>query len=186
MKKSYQYKLPEGIKFEPEFQDDEEVNKRVVKSFVSSLKRPAWYTNKDDSTKDTRETVLNNASDFSSKRDVTKDPFRNLDRFEWMCARCKWATTIGGVDIGHINGWRGELVKAGVLNVKEAKAVYNNLLNLQIECASCNRSHDWEEMSVSVDDEYVEDGFVVFEKTKEISKESLKGVVEKEDTDMSS
>ena len=186
MKVSYKLMLPEGIKFEPEVQKDEEVNKDKVSRFVKRLNRPAWYMNKDDSTKDIRETVLNNPGDFNSKRVVTKDPFTNKDGFEWMCARCKWATTLGGVDIGHINDWRDELIKAGVLNAKEAKAVYNNLINLQIECASCNRSHDWEEMSASVDDEYVEDGFVIFEKPKEISKESLKGVVEKEDIDMSS
>ncbi|MEV6071423.1 GH-E family nuclease [Nocardia sp. NPDC052001] len=26
----------------------------------------------------------------------------------------------------------------------EAKAAYNNLNNLRLECRSCNASHDWE------------------------------------------
>jgi HNH/ENDO VII superfamily nuclease with conserved GHE residues len=138
--------LPENIVISVEFQNDDEVDVAGVTDFVRSLRRkPGWYTSAGDATRDTRDYVLNNPGRFGSTRVESVDPFTGLTRFEWECSQCRCGTTYGGIDLGHRNNWKDELIAAGVLNAAEAKAVYNNLVNLRIECASCNRSHDWED-----------------------------------------
>jgi hypothetical protein len=62
----------------------------------------------------------------------------------WQCPNCKQPTTYQGVDRGHITSWKDELKKAGVKNRDEATLAYNNLLNLRIECRTCNVSHAFE------------------------------------------
>ena len=52
--------------------------------------------------------------------------------------------TEAAIDIGHIIDWREFLKLQKVTSNQEAKAAYNDLDNLQVECATCNRSHDWE------------------------------------------
>jgi HNH/ENDO VII superfamily nuclease len=146
MKKSYKGKisLPPGIEFDVYWEDDDKVDMGAVKLFVSKLKRPGWYKS-DDASKDTRAYMLDHPGEFSSKIANTTDPFRNTTRVEWYCSQCQWGTTYGGIDIGHKVDWKTELISAGVLSNAEAKAVYNNLVNLRLECATCNRSHDWED-----------------------------------------
>jgi HNH/ENDO VII superfamily nuclease with conserved GHE residues len=78
------------------------------------------------------------------KADVT-DPFGGRAPVTlWQCPNCKQATTYQGVDRGHITSWKDELKKAGVKNLAEANLAYNNLLNLRLECRSCNVSHAFE------------------------------------------
>jgi hypothetical protein len=62
----------------------------------------------------------------------------------WTCQNCKGPVFYEGVQLGHINNWKDELEDAGVKTAEEAKAAYNNLKNLRIECSTCNQSHDWE------------------------------------------
>jgi len=161
MKKSYldYLALPNGIEVKGDLQEDNEVNEEQVKAFVKKLKRPTWYTCEGNPEKDTKEYMLQNPGKFKSARATTNDPFTKKDRFEYQCSNCGWGTTYGGIDIGHIKDWKQELIFAGVLSKSEAKAVYNNLNNLHIECATCNRSHDFEEMSGG-DGEYEDDNFV--------------------------
>ncbi|MGH9756015.1 MAG: GH-E family nuclease [Blastocatellia bacterium] len=146
MKKSYKSKfsLPKDIEIEVIWEDDKDVDIEAVKKFVGKLKRPGWYKS-DSQNKDTKEYMLNNSEYFDSKRTTSVDPFTEKKRFEWLCSQCKCGTTYGGIDIGHRTNWKEELISAGVLNKTEAKAAYNNLVNLRLECATCNRSHDWEE-----------------------------------------
>lgn len=148
MKNSYRdrLKLPDNIEFTVEFQEDDEVDVAGVTAFVESLRRkPGWYTSAGDATRDTRDYVLNNPEDFGSARLASVDPFTRLTRFEWQCSQCRCGNTYGGIHLGHRNNWKNELIEAGVLNLDEAKAVYNNLINLRIECASCNTGGDWED-----------------------------------------
>jgi len=146
MKISYKDRisLPKNIEINVIWQKDEQVDVNAITNFVMSLKKPGWYTKQGDETRDTREYILNHPADFFSAVATTTDPFTNKSRLEWLCANCKCGTTYSGVDIGHKNDWRKELIAAGVLNNEEAKAVYNNLANLRIECGTCNRSHDWQ------------------------------------------
>ena len=122
-------------------------NNFKVTQFVNKIaKRPKWYEhpNKDPNF-DTREYVLRNPEKFFSEQKQSKDPFTNKPRLEWLCASCGCGVPYPGVDLGHRNNWKKELIKAGVRTNPEAQAVFNNLCNLQIECATCNRSHDWED-----------------------------------------
>jgi hypothetical protein len=161
MKKSYyeDLALPKGIIFKGNLQEDNEVNEEQVEAFVNGLKRPTWYVCKGNADKDTREWVLQNLDRIKCVTTKTTDPFKNQLRVEYQCSDCEWATTYSGIDIGHKNDWRKELIFAGVQNKSEARAAYNNLNNLRIECATCNRSHDFEDMSGG-ESEYEDDSFV--------------------------
>ncbi|KOP26836.1 hypothetical protein AMR41_08195 [Hapalosiphon sp. MRB220] len=146
MRKSY-YKdgkglaLPNKITFQAIMKDDIDVDQNQVNSFVDKLKRPGWYyDNNGDKDKDTRATLLEH-----KEIRTTKDPFTNRLVQFWLCESCNNGVTYSGIDLGHKTNWKDELKKAGVETPSEAKAVYNNLLNLKIECATCNRSHDWEQ-----------------------------------------
>lgn len=76
---------------------------------------------------------------------VVTDPFgAKAPLTLWQCPNCKQPTTYQGIDRGHDANWKPELKKAGVKNLAEATLVYNNLLNLRIECRSCNVSHAFE------------------------------------------
>jgi hypothetical protein len=141
MRKKYmdQIALPPDIKYEAVQQDDEEVNEKEVNKFVDGLKRPAWYHHDWSNRKDTRLYMMEVRQPFKTKDD-TKG---KLVRY-WTCDCCQGEVLYEGLQIGHIEKWRDELKRAGVLTVTEAQAVYNNLNNLRIECSSCNESHDWE------------------------------------------
>jgi hypothetical protein len=62
----------------------------------------------------------------------------------WQCASCKYPSTYQGIERGHKTDWKLELKKAGVKDLNEATIVYNNLLNLQVECSTCNAGHAFE------------------------------------------
>lgn len=103
-----------------------------VDAFLANLDRPDWYPR-------TRESVIDNAE----SRRVT-DPFTDQPTLMWQCASCRRGVTYPGIDIGHRQPWKQYLQSKGVTNDDEARAAYNDLNNLQIECATCNRSHDFE------------------------------------------
>jgi hypothetical protein len=103
-----------------------------VAAFVNGLERPAWYPG-------TRDAVI----DRAEKRHFT-DPFTERPALIWQCASCENGVTYPGIDIGHRVPWKEYLLSKGVLTKVEATAAYNDLRNLQIECATCNRSHDYE------------------------------------------
>lgn len=150
MKQSYSkvLSLPTGISFNVVWQDDSQVNQEAVNDFVNSIARPTWYASPGDSRNDVKEYMLAPGKDvglFDSSYVLQTDPFTKRDDMRlWQCSQCKCATTYAGVEIGHKNKWRDELKTAGVLSAEEARAAYNNLRNLRIECATCNHSHDWE------------------------------------------
>lgn len=110
----------------------------AVKNFVATLKRPGWYEHDHSNQKDTRLYMLER-----------HQPFRPIDisgklTRSWTCENCQQVVLYEGVQLGHKTNWKDELVAAGVKTAAEAKAVYNNLSNLRIECSTCNQSHDWE------------------------------------------
>lgn len=106
----------------------------TVENFVDGLNRLDWYPN-------TRESVI---SQYESRSVV--DPFSETGQpiLMWQCASCKRGVTYPGIDIGHRVPWQEYLRSKGVTTMSEAKDAYNDLHNLQIECATCNRSHDFE------------------------------------------
>ncbi|MEU9922494.1 DUF4157 domain-containing protein [Streptomyces griseoluteus] len=106
--------------------------KTQVDTFLANLDRPEWYAH-------TRASVIDNAE----KRRVT-DPFTDQPTLMWQCASCQRGVTYPGIDIGHRQPWKQYLESKGVTTNAEAKAAYNDLNNLQIECATCNRSGDFE------------------------------------------
>lgn len=142
----YTLALPPKKTFTCNFVTWSKYNEKVCKDYINNLKRrPKWYEHpKKDPNYDTREYILQHPQEFKSKSIKFPDPFKNKLALMFLCANCGWGVTYSGVDIGHINNWKDELYKAGVAMDTEARAVYNNLLNLQIECSTCNRSHDWE------------------------------------------
>ncbi|HSF54729.1 MAG TPA: DUF4157 domain-containing protein [Algoriphagus sp.] len=118
-------------------QRNDAVDQSKVDKFVDALKRKQmdWY-------EDTTSTVLE--SNQWNKKDM-ENPFGGKAPMTvWQCPNCKQPTTYQGIHMGHITDWKLELKKAGVQNMQEALMVYNNLLNLRVECASCNVSHAFE------------------------------------------
>ncbi|MFI9328422.1 DUF4157 domain-containing protein [Kitasatospora sp. NPDC052868] len=105
-----------------------------VDAFVNGLDRLDWYAR-------TRESLIDN----SESRSVV-DPFSETGQpvLMWQCASCRRGVTYPGIDIGHRVPWQQYLRAKGVTTMDEAKVAYNDLNNLQIECATCNRSHDFE------------------------------------------
>ncbi|MBL6986354.1 MAG: hypothetical protein ISR72_04770 [Methylobacter sp.] len=141
-----QLALPPEVAFMVTWDDDVEIIPTSVKFFVNTLPRPEWYKHDSNMKKDTRGFLL----ELHMKNDLTKeidDPFTGKTVVMWQCANCGYGVTYGGIDLGHKEDWRTHLIKAGVKTKPEAKAAYNNLNNLQIECATCNRSHDFEEIN---------------------------------------
>jgi hypothetical protein len=141
MKESYRSRLalPPGISFRAVWEADATVNMAGVRAFVDSLQRPGWYKNENGSnSKDTQLYMLEIRQPFRPEE------IRGKLTRTWTCENCRGVVLYEGVQLGHINNWKAELVKAGVKNAEEAKAAYNNLTNLRIECSTCNQSHDWE------------------------------------------
>ncbi|WFE58493.1 DUF4157 domain-containing protein [Micromonospora sp. WMMD712] len=115
----------------------------AVADFVNGLTRNqlGWYEDT-DSIPGTRQALM----DASPSR-TTTDPWTDQIIQMWQCASCRNGVGYAGVDLGHKVDWRAYLHTKGVLNLAEARAAYNDLDNLQIECATCNRSHDFERNS---------------------------------------
>jgi Domain of unknown function (DUF4157)/HNH/ENDO VII superfamily nuclease with conserved GHE residues len=110
-----------------------------VAAFVSSMtRRPRWYQDEDTGA-GTRQHLLQ-----TSEHRTFIDPFTDAYTHIWRCADCGRGVTEAGIDIGHNVAWKTYLQGKGVRDNAEATAAYNDLENLKIECASCNRSHDWE------------------------------------------
>jgi len=143
MKLSYKSKiaLPESISFTVEWKADETVNQTTVDAFVGSLARPKWYEDKEELNpkKDTRMWMLTHR-----KFVPIDDPFSKNKMRIFQCERCGNGVSESGVDLGHRTDWKTYLKAAGVETPAEARAAYNDLNNLILECRSCNVSHDWE------------------------------------------
>jgi len=142
MRRSYRHRLalPPSIAFDVTWQDDADVNQAAVNAFVNSLNEPKWYKNYNgDRNYDTRLWMLEVVQPFSTRSDGRG----RLER-TWVCQMCGSTEGYAGIHVGHTVNWKQHLKDAGVLTQAEAKAAYNNLCNLRIECATCNQSHDWE------------------------------------------
>jgi hypothetical protein len=110
---------------------------KTVDNFVDKLKR-TQMTFYDSSMAALLE------SDHWEKKTIP-DPFGGSAPITmWKCPNCHQPATYQAIHRGHITSWQDELKKAGVQNLAEAVIVYNNLLNLHVECASCNTSHAFE------------------------------------------
>ncbi len=107
---------------------------QLVENFVDGLNRLDWYAK-------TRESVI----DEAESRTVV-DPFSETGQpiLMWQCQSCRRGVTYPGIDIGHRTPWKAYLKSKGVTTLAEARDAYNDLNNLQVECATCNRSHDFE------------------------------------------
>jgi hypothetical protein len=140
MKNSYkkQLTLPPGIRISVTWQKDLNVDQAGIDNYVNSLTRPNWYKHGFSNQYDTRLYMLEVHQPFK-----TTMVHGRLERV-WTCECCKSPVFYSGIHLGHKVQWKTELKHAGVLNPNEAKAVYNNINNLRIECATCNTSHDWE------------------------------------------
>lgn len=139
IRSDYDIQLPPSVQhLVSSLQRNDAVDQSQVDKFVDGLKRSQmdWY-------EDTTSSVLE--SNQWNKRDLP-DPFGGRAPMTvWQCPNCKQPTTYQGIHMGHITDWKLELKKAGVQNTQEALMVYNNLLNLRVECASCNVSHAFEQ-----------------------------------------
>ena len=146
MKSSYKKELalPEDIEFLVTWEKDNEVDMEAVNKFVDKLKRPRWYEDKKghNPKKDTRMWMLEH-----KKFKTVEDPFTQKTMRIFLCENCFNGVSESGVDLGHKIDWKKHLKEAGVKTNEEARAAYNNLNNLILECRSCNVSHDWEEDS---------------------------------------
>lgn len=116
-------------------------NVREVENYVDGLSRNdlGWYS-------DTREKVLARTEPFwhnMPHRTIFGNiAFRPTRLYECQC--CHEFVPYAAVDIGHIMQWRDYLKLVGARNHEEAMIAYNELENLRVECATCNRSHDYE------------------------------------------
>jgi hypothetical protein len=140
MKSSYQARLalPSGISFDVTWETDATVDMVSVGHYVDTLNRPGWYTHDFSNQKDTRLYMLEVYQPFQ-----TINLNGTLTR-SWKCEKCHGIVLYEGVHLGHKTKWKDELKSAGVKTASEAKAAYNNLRNLRIECAGCNQSHAFE------------------------------------------
>ncbi|MEU1289752.1 GH-E family nuclease [Kitasatospora sp. NPDC005856] len=150
--------LPRTVR-DVDIQPDNTIDPAVVAAFVDQLDRRqlGWYEHDTDENRDTRALVIRN-----TRQVVSEDPFSGRAMVLYQCGLCHNATTYAGIDIGHIVDWKRYLKQKGVTDLEEAKAAYNDLDNLRVECATCNRSHDFEGNSETDDsgsdlDSFVED-----------------------------
>lgn len=139
MKESYKSRLalPSGVGFDVVWEADTDVDQSGVNSYVNTLKRPGWY--RSDTGRNTLDTQLYMLE--------VRQPFQAIEIMgkltrAWICDCCQNPVLYEGVQLGHITDWKTELKTAGVKSASEAKAAYNNLRNLRIECSTCNSSHD--------------------------------------------
>jgi hypothetical protein len=128
--------LPEDIFFAATLQGNDEVDQDQVNSFVDGLNRPGWYEHDHSNRSDTRLFMMERRQPFHTIE------IENVTTRAWYCDCCHGTVLYEGLHIGHIRNWKDELKAAGVLTNAEAKAAYNNLNNLRIECSTCNQSHD--------------------------------------------
>ncbi|WP_067692026.1 GH-E family nuclease [Nocardia jejuensis] len=144
MKASYQHQiaLPEDISFDVVWVPDAAVVPATVATYVDGLGKPGWYTDPGQlrATRDTRIFMLSHRK-FMAVTDPW-NPQRQLRIYQ--CEACGNGVSESGVELGHVQKWRDHLKAAAVTTPAEAKAAYNNLNNLRLECRSCNASHDWE------------------------------------------
>ncbi|WP_306365518.1 GH-E family nuclease [Nocardia sp. CC227C] len=144
MRASYQQEiaLPEDIEFDVTWTPDAAVDQAVVDAYVNALGKPTWYTDPVQlrAARDTRIWMLSH-HEFRAVADPW-NPQRQLRIF--LCASCRNGVSESGVELGHIRRWRDHLKYAAVVTAAEARAAYNDLANLRLECRSCNASHDWE------------------------------------------
>jgi hypothetical protein len=138
MRTGYNIALPPGITFDVVWEDASDINTDGVKNYVDGLARPSWYIHDNSNNKDTRLYMMEVYQPFRPKEIEGK-----LTR-SWKCENCQGVVLYEGLHLGHKTNWRTELKAAAVKTAAEAKAAYNNLLNLRIECSTCNQSHDWE------------------------------------------
>jgi hypothetical protein len=142
MKESYKngLALPPNVTFAVSWEPDNAVDESAVKNFVATLDRPGWYTHDHSNRYDTRLYMMEIHQPFRPTEILGKTVRM------WVCENCQQPLLYEGLHLGHKRKWRDELIAAGVKTAAEAKAAYNNLKNLRIECSTCNQSHDWEEV----------------------------------------
>ena len=135
-----------------------------VEAFVDGLSRSGldWYKDDDDESRDTRAQVIR-----AARQAVGVDPFTDRPLILYQCGSCQNATTYAGIDIGHIVDWKAYLKMKGVTDRGEAMAAYNDLNNLQLECATCNRSHAWE---VDEEGDYLDGGEPEYDSGSDLGK----------------
>jgi hypothetical protein len=140
MRLSYQGKLalPEDVVISVTWANDADVDDEAVDAYVKSIGRPEWYTHDHSNRKDTRLYMLERHQPFGTAQ------LQGRTVRTWTCEACGGPVLYEGAHIGHKRRWRDELRAAGVTSASEARAAYNNLNNLRIECSTCNQSHDWE------------------------------------------
>jgi hypothetical protein len=139
MKRTYynNLALPDDISFVATLQENNEVDQDQVNVFVDGLKkRPGWYKHDSSNRRDTRLFMMERYQPFHTIE------IENVTTRAWYCNCCQGTVLYEGLHIGHIQKWEDELKAAGVLTNEEAKAAYNNLNNLRIECSTCNQGHD--------------------------------------------
>ncbi len=133
--------LPDDIEIDTPNDDITDEQKQRVEDFVNALPaRPEWY--KDENGEVARDTKLTLLAVYP-KKEVT-DPWTGRTIWMWQCGSCKNGVQYEAIQIGHKEDWKTHLKKLGVKTAQEAKAAYNNLKNLKIECATCNVSHAFE------------------------------------------
>jgi len=130
--------LPPQVAFAVTWQNDQQVDQQAVDRYVDSLARPGWYRHDHARAQDTRLYML------EVRRPFNPVSINGRLTRTWTCECCGQTMLYEAVHLGHVRRWRDELKRAGVLSAAEARAAYNNLNNLRLECATCNQSHDWE------------------------------------------
>ncbi|WP_169812703.1 GH-E family nuclease [Nocardia acidivorans] len=144
MKASYQNQiaLPDDIAFDVTWVPDAAIVQATVDAYVNGLGKPGWYTDPGQlrASRDTRIFMLGNR-----KFQAVADPWNTHRQLRiYRCETCGNGCTESGIELGHVQKWRDHLKAAAVTTPAEAKAAYNNLVNLRLECRSCDASHDWE------------------------------------------
>lgn len=144
MKASYQHQiaLPDDISFDVVWVPDGSVVQATVDAYVNGIPKPTWYTDPTQlrASRDTRIFMLSHR-----KFQAVADPWNQQRQLRiYQCETCFNGCTESGIELGHVQKWRDHLKSAAVATTAEARAAYNNLNNLRLECRSCNASHDWE------------------------------------------
>lgn len=141
--------LPPGITFGAGLQREDQVDMDAVNDYVNGLqRRPDWYTHDHSSHYDTRrymtEVIHRPTEAVITRRDRGSGRMTETLELTWDCECCGQIVLYNGLQLGHRRRWQDELRRAAVTTLPEARAAYNNLNNLRIECATCNAGHDWE------------------------------------------
>jgi hypothetical protein len=96
----------------------------------------------------------------NSPQQIANHPVTGVPTVFYECANCQGWFQYEAMQIGHEENWRTYVQAKLPADTAEATDAYNDLMNLQLECATCNAGHAFEEHGKDKDDYDKTDPFI--------------------------